>query len=473
MYDKLQPDAAKPKQIMVIGRKDSGKSTFSRILANHILTRDAANPPAPGTNPHDPSTVCWLDLDPGQSEFSSPGQISLVQLTAPILGPPFTHAYNESFTPNRMINAHSIGATSPIDDPDYYLDCVQNLQSRYRRILQDYPGCPLIINSPGWSRKGFGLEIVLQLLQRTVRTDVVIIGQTGMQSGSDPLTGLLRFDTVHRVGPVHPGGLMPLRTAAELREMQAISYMHAVLSQWTPAPVEQHESWVLSYDGDKADILGIATQVDHPPAGDMLSVVLDEWLVAICIVSHDTEVFTALSGLQRTDVENLPYWPGIKSKCSYRPAVSESNVVGWAFVAGINTESRTIELRTPLSQLGRKQALERTGWGAPRLVLIRGQTDPPGWLYLEESYAEGTKKRSKRASREKAPALAGQKPQDRAQDAAKDIEIDPAQLPEMYDVGAEQLGDGNKDYVRKTSRGQAASAGSRQWVQRPRIVRRR
>lgn len=471
MYDKLRPGTTKPKQIMVIGRKDSGKSTFCRITANHILTRDAINPPAPGTKPHSPSTVCWLDLDPGQSEFSPPGQVSLVQLTAPMLGPPFTHAYNESFTPNRMIHAHSIGATSPIDDPEYYLNCVQNLQSRYRRILQDYPTCPLIINCPGWSKKGFGFEMVLQLLQRVTRTDVVLIGHTGMQPGLDPLSGLTRFDPVHRVGEVHPGGLLPLRTAAELREMQAISYMHAVLSQWTAAPIEHQESWVLKYDGDQPDILGIATQTDHPPTSDLLSVVLDKWIVALCVVSDDTEVLQALSKVQRTDAEGLPYWPSVKSMCSYRPSVAESNVAGWGYVVAIHTETRTIELRTPLSQLGRKQALERTGWGAPRLVLIRGQTESPGWLYLEETYAESTKKRSERVSREQKGAHADHSGQLKVQDDAKDVEIDVAKLPEVYDIGAEQVGGGSKDYVRKTSRGQAAAAGSRQWVQRPRIVR--
>uniref|UniRef100_A0AC35EV98 Polyribonucleotide 5'-hydroxyl-kinase Clp1 P-loop domain-containing protein n=1 Tax=Panagrolaimus sp. PS1159 TaxID=55785 RepID=A0AC35EV98_9BILA len=60
---------------MIIGAKDSGKSTISKELCNVLLS----------TKPHIASTIYYLDCDVGQSEFTPPGLISIVKIDKPIL----------------------------------------------------------------------------------------------------------------------------------------------------------------------------------------------------------------------------------------------------------------------------------------------------------------------------------------------------------------------------------------------------
>jgi len=61
------------------GGKGLGKSTFMRMLINKILSQQ------------EEKRVLVLDLDPGQSEFTAPGCLSLVEVNEPLLGPSFTH----------------------------------------------------------------------------------------------------------------------------------------------------------------------------------------------------------------------------------------------------------------------------------------------------------------------------------------------------------------------------------------------
>lgn len=52
-----------------------------RLLVNKILSQQKG----------DQRKVVVLDLDPGQSEFTAPGCLSVVEVSEPLLGPSFTH----------------------------------------------------------------------------------------------------------------------------------------------------------------------------------------------------------------------------------------------------------------------------------------------------------------------------------------------------------------------------------------------
>lgn len=58
------------------GGKGAGKSTYVRYQVNKLLA-------------HGPVLV--VDLDPGQSLFTVAGSVSATVVTAPLLGPSFTH----------------------------------------------------------------------------------------------------------------------------------------------------------------------------------------------------------------------------------------------------------------------------------------------------------------------------------------------------------------------------------------------
>ncbi|GFR22283.1 polynucleotide 5'-hydroxyl-kinase nol-9 [Trichonephila clavata] len=82
-------------RILVYGPQGAGKSTLLRYLINTTLNKC--------------DDVYYLDTDPGQTEFSPPGVVSLTKVTGPLLGPSFSHLR----TPYRMIFTGSINVASP------------------------------------------------------------------------------------------------------------------------------------------------------------------------------------------------------------------------------------------------------------------------------------------------------------------------------------------------------------------------
>ncbi|GFR14330.1 polynucleotide 5'-hydroxyl-kinase NOL9, partial [Trichonephila clavata] len=64
-------------RILVYGPQGAGKSTLLRYLINTTLNKF--------------DDVYYLDTDPGQTEFSPPGVVSLTKVTGPLLGPSFSH----------------------------------------------------------------------------------------------------------------------------------------------------------------------------------------------------------------------------------------------------------------------------------------------------------------------------------------------------------------------------------------------
>lgn len=109
--------------ILLCGACDIGKSTFNRILINQLLNS------IPG--------VDYLECDLGQTEFTPPGCISLLNITEPLLGPPYTHQRQ----PQRMVY---YGKMHCHGDYENYIEIVKYVFRGYKR------DSPLIINTMGW-----------------------------------------------------------------------------------------------------------------------------------------------------------------------------------------------------------------------------------------------------------------------------------------------------------------------------------
>nr|XP_055162005.1 polynucleotide 5'-hydroxyl-kinase NOL9 isoform X2 [Nyctereutes procyonoides] len=121
--------------ILVCGSQDVGKSTFNRYLINQLLNSI--------------SCIDYLECDLGQTEFTPPGCISLLNITEPILGPPFTHQR----TPQKMVY---YGKPSCKSNYENYIEIIKYVFSSYKRES------PLIVNTMGWvSDKGLLLLIDL------------------------------------------------------------------------------------------------------------------------------------------------------------------------------------------------------------------------------------------------------------------------------------------------------------------------
>ncbi|KAG9306683.1 hypothetical protein G9A89_004230 [Geosiphon pyriformis] len=165
--------------IIVCGHKKVGKSTFSRFLMNHLLNSY--------------SKIAYIESDIGQSEFTPSGLVSLNLIDSPLFGPPFTHL-------KRPYRSYFIGHTTPKDDPDYYLECLEELVNISQRdIAADFneldllnpleipSRIPVIINTHGWV-KGMGYDLLLHIIKLFNPTHIC-----QFQSNSHPYLNLPLF----------------------------------------------------------------------------------------------------------------------------------------------------------------------------------------------------------------------------------------------------------------------------------------
>nr|CAD7605827.1 unnamed protein product [Timema genevievae] len=141
-WDQLAPNLSEPgTKTVVCGGKGVGKSTFLRYMVNSSLTR------------HD--AVLFLDVDPGQSEFSVPGCVSAVIVKEPLLGPNFTHLQQAA----RLV---FVGDIDVAKCPFHYLECVRNV-AEFCWSDPELRNMPWFINTMGFTQ-GLGLELLFGVL---------------------------------------------------------------------------------------------------------------------------------------------------------------------------------------------------------------------------------------------------------------------------------------------------------------------
>jgi polynucleotide 5'-hydroxyl-kinase GRC3/NOL9 len=136
----------KPTVIMIVGKADSGKSSFSTYLVNNLI--DGKN------------KVAVLDGDLGQSD----------------IGPPCTVAYGVTskqvteIYELKVSNAFFVGVTSPIQAVTKTLE---GLISMHKEIMQKAEADYVIVNTDGWIEGDAAINYKLQLVNQ-LKPDLVI-----------------------------------------------------------------------------------------------------------------------------------------------------------------------------------------------------------------------------------------------------------------------------------------------------------
>ncbi|KAH9503624.1 Polynucleotide 5'-hydroxyl-kinase nol9 [Bulinus truncatus] len=141
-------EAKKPPIVLCCGAKNTGKSTFNRMLLNATLQSI--------------ESVAYLECDVGQTEFSPPGTMSLHILSQPVLAAPFCHQKQAE----RMV---FYGDASPSQDPSFYIKCLKFVFEAYKELSQPLP---LIVNTMGFP-EGIGLMLLIDTMH-IVEPDLVI-----------------------------------------------------------------------------------------------------------------------------------------------------------------------------------------------------------------------------------------------------------------------------------------------------------
>ncbi|EPE26035.1 hypothetical protein GLAREA_01947 [Glarea lozoyensis ATCC 20868] len=400
---------------MLCGPKASGKSTFTKLLANKLLLASSKSQSI---------GVAILDLDPGQPEFSLPGQLSLIHLREPNFGPPFSHP--RASKKSNIIRSHAIAAVSPSMDPNLYTACAIDLYTHYRILVQKFPECPLIINTPGWVL-GTGLEILVELISKIHPTEVIYMSEDGPREVVDSLKESAGSTPVYTLPS--QASEYTTRTAVHLRTMQYMSYLHLNASvnevlSWNNAPLTSVRPWEIHYLGDKAGLLAIICYGEQPSA-NLLAETINGTLVSVVVVddmkaipgwkTKEEDVPKAQAQAQdnggmgdenyvafedhseiglfdvdelhpisltepliiRTQAEKLPYF-NPENAISLNPRYSQA--LGLALIRGIDVPRRKLQILTSIEP----SVVEEINRMGKNIVLISGKLDTPGWAYTEE-----------------------------------------------------------------------------------------
>ncbi|CAB4056619.1 GRC3 [Lepeophtheirus salmonis] len=121
-------------KLLVVGGKGVGKSSFTKYQLNSLL---------------DKSPVYFIDLDPGQAEFTPPGFISVHLIKSPVIGPNFTHIYNQAKI------SYYIGDVNMCNCGARFLNCAIQLLDELKADKEG-GSYPWIINTMGFN-KGLGI----------------------------------------------------------------------------------------------------------------------------------------------------------------------------------------------------------------------------------------------------------------------------------------------------------------------------
>ena len=314
----LTSQSSRPTSLIVCGPKNSGKSTFCRMLVNAMLTRHPAHTYTSGTTSID-NCVALVDLDPGQPEYSPPGELSLILMRSCILGPPFTHPMVVQGSGNTLVRAHHVGSISPRDDPSYYVKCALDLLNQYRKLITRYPSCPLIVNSAGWVQ-GIGLEVLLDIIKAQKFNDVVYTSTRGPEED----VGLLKEVAELSGACVHfldsQKTQFITRTASDLRQMQSMSYFHLDEPEldnlrWNVTPLTEHLPLIVHWAGVKQALFAIIQLIDFINPEDLL-MLLDCSIVGLVVLEDKAAMPEDTKNRESCKTDALPEQPaGGKTDC--------------------------------------------------------------------------------------------------------------------------------------------------------------
>lgn len=282
---------------MVCGLKGTGKSTFCRILANSLLSARAnSTTTSYGFAKRDhlgANGIAFLDLDPGQPEFSPPGEVTLTYMRRFNLGVPYTHPVIGISEPNRVIRAHHIGAVSPNDNPEHYQNCALDLFRHYKILLLQDPSCPLIVNCSGWVTAR-GLEVLVRLIQQMSLTDIVYTTKTGPPQVASILAEAAATAGTHFQPLASQQPAILTRTPSDLRVMQTLSYFHldeaeGLQLRWNRSPLSEVAPLTVRYSGASQDIFAMMILGEEQDP-ELYGYLLEGSVVGVVALEDDTAI---------------------------------------------------------------------------------------------------------------------------------------------------------------------------------------
>jgi polynucleotide 5'-hydroxyl-kinase GRC3/NOL9 len=370
-----------------VGASQSGKSTFAKRLLNRYLSGQgkAARPL---------SAVCFLDLDPTQTEYTPPGQISLINVRKFNLGPSITHAaampMSNELGHNQVVRAHPLPLDT-VNHATYYISCAEDLFLAYQKLRSRDPSLPLVINTSGavYDSSFNVLQTLLSLLKP--HNLIHLCDLQAINADDAP-----RLDSLHATTAQHHGSVYEVTAMAESeprqlskvesRAMQVQSYFHLrgqvaegyEISRWLPDDISRLKPWEFCYQGSQGcsqDFLGFAVYTE-PVESASLAHFLDGALVQVVQLAPNAQLHIDLS---RTARFCIPFFGASRHKGIVDPLdPANSTLICTGLIRGFDPQRKVVQILFP-------RAYEDIIYSLvpDRTVLVGGCCESPEWAYIE------------------------------------------------------------------------------------------
>jgi polynucleotide 5'-hydroxyl-kinase GRC3/NOL9 len=343
-------------RILIIGAKNSGKSTLLKLLLQNFLN-EVSNSKDDYITP-----INIMDLDPGQSEFSKPDSISLNKLTSNQFG---NHL---SLTSTHESINHFIGFSSPKDQPKRYGLLINDLIKRYNSdgLLKNET---LLINTPGWI-KGYGLNLTKELIEKLKPTHLIYLNPGNNNQSMDQSLEELNLDPSIEFLPLlgnyfnFSSGVIKY-SSSQLRSFKTLAYFH-----------KQDN---LKFDFEKPLLFKAPLQVSYDEAGikavsilnvnGLQSDDLENSLTGTIVALHTVSKKLLGTIRLKRDSGSIPLIDSIELNKIDPVSLKFKSL---ALIHSINTNEKLINLYIPEFEHNNKSANEE-------YVLIRGNTETPIW----------------------------------------------------------------------------------------------
>lgn len=350
-----QVAVSKPQSVFVLGAKNCGKSTFTKTLLNNVVLATEKE-------------VAYLDMDPGQSEFSVPWTLSLTVHSEPCFQP-FLPKENEK---NRFCY---YGFNSPAELPDHYVRCCKFLFKHYEQNFKPQ-GIPLVINTPGWIR-GFGKELLIEItsifnplllvyLTHNNSVNLQNFEPDEFEAQDNPDDEVLADLTYQDLSVLRGTRRASKFSAALLRIHNKLLYFHRLASKFD---FSQHTlaylPLKLSYTEKLAAICVLAVEQKDLNPPDVLLLV-EASIMALCLIHP--------SAFPNVSASSPPYMNGDDFTSI---DLSKTEFAGLCMVHSVNTKDRYLNLYLPGNYREISAKIERFLAKGYKLVLVRGDGELP------------------------------------------------------------------------------------------------
>ncbi|RHZ79545.1 hypothetical protein Glove_144g24 [Diversispora epigaea] len=365
-----------PPITIICGHRNVGKSTFSRYLLNNLIKIYPK--------------IAYIESDIGQSEFTPAGLMSLNILDSPILGPPFTHI-------KQPYRTYFLGHNTPRDDPDYYLDCLQELITIYHRDIACGPefgmytsdedlNVPLIINTHGWVT-GLGYDIFLNILKLAKPTDIIqFYSPTQIYKNLPKLPDyIISSPNIIFIESIDSTKISTKYQSSDHRTLSLLSYLYSNNinntkqdnTKWWKfdIPLIHQIPWCL--DWIKGLSKGIFLLFGDVPLSQLLYALNGSLVGLIGDISDNPDISNISNIPQEKKQEHMRIKPPNYFPCPNfsPPSPSESHCIGLAIIRSIDPINHTFHILTPLSlvQLQRVKSI------------VKGKLELPIWFMLDHT----------------------------------------------------------------------------------------